>query len=69
MLQAYLVYAEKKLTEERERIDHYLDEATRKPLNSTVETQLIIVNMDVICRGMDDMLDAKRQVMHTGPPA
>ena len=57
---AYLVYAEKKLNEERDRADHYLDEATRQPLTSTVETQLIIVNMDLICRGLDALLDAKR---------
>jgi cullin-4 len=56
----YLLYAEKKLNEERDRADQYLDDVTRKPLTNAVEMQLIIVNLDSICKGLDTMLDGKR---------
>jgi cullin 4 len=56
----YLLYAEKKLHEERGRADQYLDDVTRKPLQSAVEMQLIIVNLDIICKGLDKMLDENR---------
>jgi hypothetical protein len=36
------------LHEERRRVDQYLDEATRRPLITAVETQLIVVPLNSI---------------------
>ncbi|PAV80121.1 hypothetical protein WR25_24733 [Diploscapter pachys] len=53
----YLVHVEKRLFEEEERVDVYLDENTRKPLIAIVEAALIEAHTNtILTKGADSMI-------------
>jgi cullin-4 len=57
----YLVHVDKRVNEEWERLLHYLDHSTRKPLIQTVEKQLISEHLpNILMKGLDQLLDANR---------
>lgn len=45
---AYLLHVDRRLTEENERLLHYLDQGTRRPLVTCVEKQLIESHLTAI---------------------
>nr|CAG4651613.1 EOG090X01NX [Triops cancriformis] len=58
---AYLAHVERRLYEENERLLHYLDSSTRRPLIATVERQLISEHMTTILqKGLDVLLEEDR---------
>jgi cullin-4 len=57
----YLGHVDKRINEESERLLHYLDQSTRKPLISYVEKQLIEQHLSALLqKGLDVMLDQNR---------
>jgi len=57
----YLLYVEKRLSEERQRVIRYLDPQTRLPLIRTCEQELIGSHIDVVLeKGFNDLLDTGR---------
>ncbi|XP_054159550.1 cullin-4A-like [Oppia nitens] len=57
----YLIHVDKRVNEEWERLLHYLDHSTRKPLIQTVEKQLISEHLpNILSKGLDQLLDANR---------
>lgn len=57
----YLGHVDKRLNEESERLLHYLDMSTRKPLIQCVERQLIENHLTAILqKGLDQLLDENR---------
>lgn len=66
----YLVYVDKRLREENDRVLHYLDHTTKWPLIHSVEKQLISNHMsEILKRGIEQLLDEKRHsdlhLLHT----
>ncbi|CAN7947275.1 unnamed protein product, partial [Ixodes hexagonus] len=60
---AYLQHVERRLAEEWERLLHYLDHSTKKPLISCVERQLLGQHLSLILqKGMDQLLDDNRDL-------
>lgn len=58
---AYLVHVEKRLSEEWERLLHYLDHTTKKPLIYNVEKQLLGEHLkSILQKGLDQLLDENR---------
>lgn len=58
---AYITYVDKRLSEESERLLHYLDQSTRKPLFTCVEKQIIEVHLATLLqKGLDQMLEENR---------
>ena len=58
---AYLTHVEKRLKEEYERVNHYLDYTTKWPLIHCVENHLISQHLMVILqKGLDQLLDENR---------
>jgi len=58
---SYLTHVEKRLSEENERLLHYLDSSTRKPLISCVEKQLLELHIATLLqKGLDHLLDENR---------
>lgn len=58
---AYLHHVERRLREEEERLLHYLDQSTRRPLISCVEEQLIQKHLGALLqKGLDQLLDDGR---------
>jgi len=59
----YLGHVDKRLNEESERLLHYLDQSTRKPLICSVEKQLIEQHLNAILqKGLDSLLAENRIV-------
>ncbi|XP_022660003.1 cullin-4B-like [Varroa jacobsoni] len=57
----YLFHVSKRLDEEKERSEYYLDHTTRKPVIQTVETQLLGQHLSTILqKGLDQLLDENR---------
>lgn len=57
----YLAHVDKCLTEESERLLHYLDMSTRKPLIACVEKQLIAQHLHALLqKGLDQLLEENR---------
>lgn len=57
----YLYHVSKRLEEEKERSEFYLDHTTRKPVIHTVETQLLGLHLSTILqKGLDQLLDENR---------
>ncbi|GMH32280.1 hypothetical protein BSKO_00114 [Bryopsis sp. KO-2023] len=57
----YLQHCERRLTEEYERSEHYLDRITRKPLIQVVEHQILEKQMaSVLDKGFAALMDANR---------
>lgn len=57
----YLMHVDKRLNEENERLLHYLDNTTRKPLVSCVEKQLLEQHLtQILQKGLDQLLDENR---------
>ncbi|CAH0381123.1 unnamed protein product [Bemisia tabaci] len=57
----YLHHVDKRLLEEKERILHYLDSATKVPLIHTVEWQLLNGHLNTILqKGLDNLLEENR---------
>ncbi|XP_064455149.1 cullin-4A-like [Ornithodoros turicata] len=60
---AYLAHVERRLSEEWERLLHYLDPSTKKPLVATVERQLLGQHLTAILqKGLDQLLDDHRDL-------
>jgi cullin-4 len=58
----YLLHVSKRLEEEGERVLHYLEATTRRPLISVVEQQLLAAHIDaIITKGLDKLLDTNRR--------
>ena len=54
----YLKHVEKRLKEESDRLIHYLDIGTRKPLILSVENQLISKHItNILNKGFDHLMD------------
>ncbi|KAF5297248.1 hypothetical protein FQR65_LT10020 [Abscondita terminalis] len=57
----YLAHVEKRLTEENERILHYLDNGTKPILIHTVEKQLLTEHIsNILQKGLDSLLEENR---------
>jgi cullin-4 len=57
----YINHVDKRLNEEAERLLHYLDQSTRKPLFACLEKQLIEAHLTTLLqKGLDQMLDENR---------
>ncbi|KAK6195670.1 hypothetical protein SNE40_001052 [Patella caerulea] len=57
----YLHHVDKRLNEETERLLHYLDQSTKKPLIACVEKQLIDQHLpQILNKGLDNMLQENR---------
>ncbi|GLE07208.1 hypothetical protein PINS_up017205 [Pythium insidiosum] len=57
----FLLHVEKRLQEENERVVHYLDPSTRKPLIHVVESQLLRPHATALLdRGFDALMDGSR---------
>lgn len=57
----YLTHVNKRLDEERERSEFYLDHTTRKPIIQVVEKQLLGEHLSaVLQKGLDQLLDENR---------
>lgn len=57
----YIRYVDKRLNEESERLLHYLDSSTRKPLFACVEKQLVENHLTILLqKGLDQMLEENR---------
>ncbi|XP_041357588.1 cullin-4A-like isoform X2 [Gigantopelta aegis] len=57
----YLAHVDKRLNEESERLLHYLDQSTKKPLITCVEKQLLEQHLhQMLQKGLDHMLDENR---------
>lgn len=57
----FLAHVDRRLEEESQRIHHYLDHTTRKPLIACVEKQLLEVHIgSILQKGLDNLLDANR---------
>ncbi|XP_071950198.1 cullin-4A-like [Antedon mediterranea] len=57
----YLTHCDRRLDEESQRILHYLDHSTRKPLIASVEKQLLDVHVQrILQKGLDNLLDLNR---------
>lgn len=57
----YLAHVDKRLNEESERLLHYLDQSTKKPLISCVEMQLLGEHLaNILQKGLDSLLDENR---------
>ncbi|XP_069105312.1 cullin-4A-like [Argopecten irradians] len=57
----YLAYVDKRLNEEAERLLHYLDQATKKPLVCCVEKQLLEQHLvQILQKGLDQLLTENR---------
>lgn len=57
----YLAYVDKRLHEEMERLLHYLDMSTKKPLVSCVEKQLLEKHLtQILQKGLDQLLTENR---------
>ncbi|KAK3094652.1 hypothetical protein FSP39_004482 [Pinctada imbricata] len=57
----YMCYVEKRLGEEMERLLHYLDQTTKKPLIQCVEKQLLEQHLtQIIQKGLDQLLSENR---------
>ena len=57
----YLRHVDKRLTEENERLLHYLDSTTRIPLIHCVEKQLISEHLiNILQKGLDNILNENR---------
>ncbi|XP_064638709.1 cullin-4A-like [Lineus longissimus] len=57
----YLAHVDKRLNEESERLLHYLDQTTKKPLISCVEKQLLEQHLSALLqKGLDQLLDENR---------
>eukprot|EP00210_Caulerpa_lentillifera_P001604 g1542.t1 len=55
---AYLLYCEKRLAEEHDRSEHYLDRSTQRPLLQCVEEQLLCARMDtILTAGFYNLMD------------
>lgn len=60
-LAVYLAHVDKRLNEEAQRLLHYLDHSTRRPLISCVEKQLISEHLaGILQKGFDQLLDENR---------
>ncbi|RWS29109.1 cullin-4A-like protein [Leptotrombidium deliense] len=58
---AYLSHVDKRLNEEWERLMHYLDQSTKRPLIQCVEKQLISEHLcNILQKGLDQLLDENR---------
>ena len=58
---AYLAHVDKRVNEERERLLHYLDHSTRRPLINCVEKQLISEHLSsILQKGLDQLLEENR---------
>nr|CAG4645372.1 EOG090X01NX [Lynceus sp. MCZ IZ 141354] len=57
----YLQHVDKRLNEENERLLHYLDQSTKRPLVATIEKQLIGEHLSrILSKGLDQLLDECR---------
>lgn len=57
----YLTHVDKRLTEENERLNYYLDPCTRWPLIHCVEKQLLSEHMTTILqKGVETLLEENR---------
>ncbi|KAL5004108.1 hypothetical protein ScPMuIL_017564 [Solemya velum] len=57
----YLAHVDKRLNEESERLLHYLDQSTRKPLVTCVEKQLLEQHLgQILQKGLDQLLNENR---------
>eukprot|EP00794_Sanderia_malayensis_P011107 gene11107-12276_t len=57
----YLVRVDRRLKEESDRLLHYLDSSTRKPLISLVEAQLLGRHLsNILQKGFDNLIDENR---------
>ncbi|KAJ0405103.1 hypothetical protein P43SY_000514 [Pythium insidiosum] len=57
----FLLHVEKRLQDENDRVVHYLDPSTRKPLIHAVESQLLRPHATALLeRGFDALMDASR---------
>nr|CAG4640653.1 EOG090X01NX [Eulimnadia texana] len=57
----YLLHVEKRLNEENNRLLHYLDQSTKRPLIAKVEKQLISEHLTrIIQKGLDPLLEENR---------
>ncbi|ESO98807.1 hypothetical protein LOTGIDRAFT_187016 [Lottia gigantea] len=57
----YLHHVDKRLNEETERLLHYLDQSTKKPLISCVEKQLLEQHLlQILQKGLDNLLQENR---------
>lgn len=57
----YLLHVEKRLEEESERLLHYLDQSTKKPVISCVEKQLLEQHLSqILQKGLDQLLTENR---------
>lgn len=57
----YLLHVEKRLDEESERLLHYLDQSTKKPVISCVEKQLLEQHLSqILQKGLDQLLSENR---------
>lgn len=57
----YLDHVNKRLNEESERLLHYLDQSTKKPLVACVEKQLIEQHLSsILIKGLEQLLDETR---------
>lgn len=55
------IHEQKRLSEEYERCQNYLDGSTRKPLVAVIEKQLLEKHMaDLLAKGFTSMLDGDR---------
>ena len=55
---SYLKHVDKRLKEESERLIHYLDIGTRKPLINCVENQLICKHIsNILSKGFDNLME------------
>jgi cullin-4 len=52
---------ERRLAEERDRLLHYLEPSTRRPLISCVERQFLLANVStLLAKGFDELMDGNR---------
>ncbi|XP_063244252.1 cullin-4A [Bacillus rossius redtenbacheri] len=57
----YLAHVDKRLQEENDRLLHYLDKQTRRPLVSAVEEKLVADHLtNILQKGLDALLDENR---------
>lgn len=57
----YLKHANQRLQTEKQRVAHYLDETTRRPLISVLEKKLIAAHVDALIKGgLDSLMDGNK---------
>ncbi len=66
----YLAHAEERLVQEEQRVTHYLEPSTRRPLLTAVENALIAAHADgILQKGFDRLVEQGRVAVRASLPS